>query len=82
MSTIKNKFIAVEGVIGVGKTTLAKLLSEKFEAQLILEIVEDNPFLSEFYDDIAGKAFQTQMFFLLSSENQVDSQCMLMMFHF
>lgn len=71
MNLIKNKFIAVEGVIGVGKTTLAKLLSEKFEAQLILEIVEDNPFLSEFYDDIAGNAFQTQMFFLLSRYRQM-----------
>ena len=71
MSTIKNKYIAVEGVIGVGKTTLAKLLSEKFEAKLILEIVEENPFLSEFYDDIAGKAYQTQMFFLLSRYRQM-----------
>ena len=71
MSIIKNKYIAVEGVIGVGKTTLAKLLAEKFEAQLILEVVEENPFLLEFYDDIAGKAFQTQMFFLLSRYRQM-----------
>jgi len=68
---IKNKYIAVEGVIGVGKTTLAKMLAEKLQAQLILEVVEENPFLAEFYDDIEGKAFQTQMFFLLSRYRQM-----------
>lgn len=71
MSRLKNKYIAVEGVIGVGKTTLAKLLSDYLEAELILEIVEENPFLSEFYDDISGKAFQTQIFFLLSRYRQM-----------
>lgn len=68
---IKNKHIAVEGVIGVGKTTLAKILAEELQAQLILEVVEENPFLAEFYDDIEGKAFQTQMFFLLSRYRQM-----------
>jgi len=70
MQTIKNKFIAVEGVIGVGKTTLAKKLAEQFNARLLLEVVEENPFLQTFYEDIAGKAFQTQIFFLLSRYRQ------------
>ncbi len=71
MEQIKNKYIAIEGVIGVGKTTLANLLAKKLDAELILEVVEENPFLNEFYDDIAGKAFQTQMFFLLSRYRQM-----------
>lgn len=68
---IRNKFIAVEGVIGVGKTTLAKQLAQRLKAKLILEVVEENPFLMEFYDDIRGKAFQTQIFFLLSRYRQM-----------
>ena len=44
-------YIAIEGPIGVGKTSLAKLLSKRLSAKLILEKFEDNPFLSEFYDD-------------------------------
>ncbi len=59
-------YIAVEGVIGVGKTTLARLLQSPFEAELLLEIFEENPFLSDFYADRARYAFQTQIFFLLS----------------
>jgi len=71
MEQIKNKYIVIEGVIGVGKTTLAKILANHLQAELILEVVEENPFLLEFYDDIAGKAFQTQMFFLLSRYRQM-----------
>lgn len=71
MEQIKNKYIVIEGIIGVGKTTLASLLAERLEAELILEVVEENPFLLEFYDDIKGKAFQTQMFFLLSRYRQM-----------
>lgn len=63
-------YIAVEGVIGVGKTTLARLLQPRFEANLLLEVFEENPFLSSFYADRARYAFQTQIFFLLSRYNQ------------
>lgn len=63
-------YIAIEGVIGVGKTTLARLLQSHFEAELLLEIFEENPFLSDFYADRARYAFQTQIFFLLSRYHQ------------
>jgi len=59
-------YIAIEGVIGVGKTTLARLLQPKFRADLLLEVFEENPFLSDFYSDRDRYAFQTQIFFLLS----------------
>jgi len=63
-------YIAIEGVIGVGKTTLARLLQPSFEAELMLEIFEENPFLSDFYSDRERYAFQTQIFFLLSRYHQ------------
>lgn len=63
-------YIAIEGVIGVGKTTLARLLQPSFEAELLLEIFEENPFLSNFYSDRERYAFQTQIFFLLSRYHQ------------
>lgn len=63
-------YFAVEGVIGVGKTTLARLLQPAFDANLLLEVFEENPFLSNFYADRALYAFQTQMFFLLSRYRQ------------
>lgn len=59
-------YIAIEGVIGVGKTSLARLLQIPFESNMLLEIFEENPFLAKFYEDRARYAFQTQMFFLLS----------------
>jgi deoxyadenosine/deoxycytidine kinase len=62
--------VAVEGVIGVGKTTLAKRLARAMDASLVLEIVEENPFLAKFYDDPGAWAFQTQIFFLLSRYRQ------------
>jgi len=58
--------IAVEGTIGVGKTSLAKILSEVLSARLILEEFEENPFLKEFYQDRKRWAFQTQINFLIS----------------
>jgi deoxyguanosine kinase len=63
-------YVAIEGVIGVGKTTLATILAEKLSAQLQLEEVEANPFLESFYEDMRGYAFQTQIFFLLSRYRQ------------
>ena len=63
-------FIAIEGVIGVGKTTLARLLQGSFNAELLMEIFEENPFLSDFYSDRQRYAFQTQIFFLLSRYHQ------------
>jgi deoxyadenosine/deoxycytidine kinase len=67
---MKPFFLAIEGPIGVGKTTLARLLQPRFEAELLLEAFEENPFLSSFYSDRARYAFQTQMFFLLSRYRQ------------
>lgn len=64
-------YIAIEGVIGVGKTTLCRLLQDTFQAHLLLEKFEENPFLAKFYEDRARFAFQTQMFFLLSRYRQL-----------
>ena len=65
-----NPYIAVEGVIGVGKTTLVRLLQQRFSAGVILEAFDENPFLSDFYGDRTRYAFQTQLFFLLSRYRQ------------
>lgn len=66
-------YIAIEGAIGVGKTTLARILAEALPAELLLEVFEENPFLSDFYADRARYAFQTQIFFLLSRYRQQHS---------
>lgn len=63
-------YIAIEGVIGVGKTTLVRLLQNTFDAEILLEVFEENPFLSDFYGDRERYAFQTQIFFLLSRYHQ------------
>jgi deoxyguanosine kinase len=63
-------YLAIEGVIGVGKTSLARLLQPTFNAELLLEIFEENPFLGDFYSDRDRYAFQTQIFFLLSRYRQ------------
>ena len=63
-------YVAIEGVIGVGKTTLARLLQPIFNSEILLEVFEENPFLSDFYADRERYAFQTQIFFLLSRYHQ------------
>jgi len=63
-------YIALEGPIAVGKTSLAQLLSKELGARLILEDFEDNPFLSDFYNDPERFGFQTQLFFLLQRYRQ------------
>lgn len=67
-------YIVFEGAIGVGKTTLARMIREEFETELLLEVFEENPFLALFYQDRARYAFQTQMFFLLSRYRQQRNQ--------
>ena len=66
----KPRYIAVEGVIGVGKTSLTTLLAERMSGRLVLENPEENPFLDQFYKDPRHFAFQTQLFFLLSRFRQ------------
>lgn len=67
------KYISIEGVIGAGKTALAKKLKEKLNAEIILEQFETNPFLEKFYSDRKRYAFQTQMFFLINRFKQQES---------
>lgn len=65
-------FLAVEGPIGAGKTSLAEKLSSYFNFRLLKEIVEENPFLDKFYDDIDEWSFQTEMFFLCNRFKQLE----------
>ncbi len=67
---VEHRYIVVEGPIGVGKSSLTNLLAERFHARRVMEVVEENPFLSSFYGDRDKFAFQTQMFFLLSRFKQ------------
>ena len=67
---MNNQYIAIEGVIGIGKTTLARLLQPRFQSTVLLEVFEENPFLADFYSDRERYAFQTQIFFLLSRYHQ------------
>lgn len=66
----KLRYIAVEGPIGVGKTSLATMLAEDLQARLVLEAPDNNPFLSSFYENPERFAFQAQVFFLLSRYRQ------------
>src|SRR5690606_21751044 len=66
------RFIAVEGPIGVGKTSLAKRLAESFASELILERAEENPFLERFYRDRRQSALPTQLFFLFQRARQIE----------
>ncbi len=74
-------YIAIEGPIGVGKTSLVKLLAEKLDARTILEKFEENPFLTDFYDDPERFAFQTQLFFLLQRYQQQQELRQVDIFH-
>lgn len=74
-------YIAVEGVIGAGKTSVASLLAEKLNAKLILESFEDNPFLEKFYNNPEDYAFRTQMFFLLERYSQLQELHQKDLFH-
>lgn len=65
-------FIAVEGPIGVGKTSLAKKIADHFQYALLKEIVEENPFLGKFYENIEEWSFQLEMFFLTNRYKQLN----------
>jgi deoxyguanosine kinase len=66
----RRAYLALEGPIGVGKTTLAQVLARELNARLILEAAEDNPFLARFYEDPDKYAFSAQLYFLLTRYNQ------------
>lgn len=66
------RYIAIEGPIGVGKTTLAHRLARSLDAEVLLESPDENPFLGDFYDDPAAHALPAQLFFLLQRARQVD----------
>ncbi|MBN1397623.1 MAG: deoxynucleoside kinase [Bacteroidetes bacterium] len=74
-------YIAIEGVIGAGKTSLARMLSERLGARLVQENFEENPFLPRFYEDPERYAFQTQIFFLLNRYRQQQELYQADLFH-
>src|SRR5438552_15234731 len=77
----ENRYIVVEGVLGVGKTSLTRLLCDRLKAKLVLEEVEENPFLKDFYQDRERFAFQTQMHFLFSRYQQQRALRQMELFH-
>ncbi|MGJ8620703.1 MAG: deoxynucleoside kinase [Methylophilaceae bacterium] len=76
----KFPFIVIEGPIGSGKTTLARMLSDKFSTQLLSEKAEENPFLARFYQDAKRYALPTQLFFLFQRSRQIDDVNQMDMF--
>ena len=75
------QYVAIEGVIGVGKTTLVKQLARRFKARQVYEQFEDNPFLPDFYRDRDAFAFSTQIFFLMSRFRQQEHLSQGDLFH-
>ena len=75
------RYITVEGPIGVGKTALAELLARRLGARAVIEVVEENPFLKEFYQDMRRYAFQAQLYFLLSRYRQQLELAQVELFH-
>lgn len=75
------RYIAIEGVIGAGKTSLAQKLGTVLDAKVVLEKFEENPFLQKFYEDPVHYAFQTQIFFLLSRFKQQQELIQSDLFH-
>ena len=75
------RYIAIEGVIGAGKTTLCTMLGETLSAKVVLEKFEENPFLKDFYKDPDRFAFQTQIFFLLTRYKQQQELFQADLFH-
>jgi len=76
-----HRYIVIEGPLGIGKTSLARLLAERIGAQLLLEDVEENPFLLDFYQDPRKNGFQAQMFFLLRRYNLSVEMSQMGLFH-
>src|SRR3979409_1910986 len=64
------RFTAIEGTLRVGKTTLARILSEKLHARRVYDC-DDNPFLADFYKEKPGSAFRTQMYFLMERQQRI-----------
>ncbi len=77
----KYNYIAIEGVIGAGKTSLCNLLAQRYNAKVVLEEFEENPFLPKFYEDRKHYAFQTQLAFLASRFQQQDKLTSRDLFH-
>ena len=72
MSVTSQKFIVIEGPIGVGKTSLARRLAQSLSGQLVLEQADQNPFLERFYKNPRAAAFQAQLFFLFQRARQLE----------
>ncbi|UTR05384.1 deoxynucleoside kinase [Alkalihalobacillus sp. LMS6] len=75
---MRGSFLCVEGVIGVGKTTLMKKLAAHFKTERLFEIITENPYLEKFYDDMDAWSFQTEMFFLCNRVKQLEDTSTLL----